>query len=150
MFGGVKLDTGWYLIVINENGQEIVGEKNLRHVSAACDIVAACIEEHVMVSSAEYWSNGVQAWAVSHASDLGATHLDEHGAFPAAYAGIKDGLLAQQKLGDADYVFDIPLKLAEAIVGYKHDEPSRIEFEVLSKATKPSAGGFLSRLFGRK
>jgi len=150
MFCGAKLDTGWYLVVINENGHEFVGEQNLRRVSATCEILAAGIEEHVMASSAEYWKGGSQMWAVSHEAESGDAHLAEHGAFPDAYLSIKDRLLASQKTGEADYVFDIPLKLAESIVGYKHDEVAKIEFEVLSKAPRPSSGGFFSQLFRKQ
>jgi hypothetical protein len=50
-----------------------------------------------------------------------------------------------------DYIFEIPLKLAESLVGFKHDEDDKHvidgHYVVLSR-TEP-AGGLLRRLFGK-
>lgn len=92
MFSGVKLDTGWYLIVINEHGHPLTQEKSLQRVSASCEVIVALIEEHVMASSAECWKDGTQRWAVAHEFESGAGDLKEQGALPEVYRGIKDGL----------------------------------------------------------
>ena len=51
---------------------------------------------------------------------------------------------------DVDYIFEIPLKVAQTLVGFKHDEnyESVVEdgFMVLSNGA--SKKSFLSRLFG--
>jgi hypothetical protein len=149
MFCGVRLDNGWYVVVINEYGHKFVREHSLQRVSAAADVVATAIEEHVMFSSAEAWKNGNLIWRVSHASGS-SRDLEEHGSPPGQYLDIKERLLAAQQREDegaheVDYVFDVPLELSEAIVGFKHDRILDRRFEIL----KPGAagGGLLSRLF---
>lgn len=150
MFCGVPLDSGWYVVVINEYGHKFVRERTLQQVSAAADVIAATIEEHVMFSSAEAWKNGNLIWRVTHASESGRRHLEEHGALPRQYLVIKERLLAAQQREDegareVDYVFDVPLELSEAIVGFKHDRILDRRFEILK--TVAAGGGLLSRLF---
>ena len=67
----------------------------------------------------------------------------------------------QQKAGgrkaDVDYIFDVPVELAQTLAGYRHDADipgaGTDPFEVLAE-TSPSAAGriekpsFLKRLFG--
>jgi hypothetical protein len=152
MFCGVHLDKGWYVVVINEYGHKFVRERNLQRVSAAADVVAVTIEEHVMFSSAEAWENGKQVWRVAHASESGPRHLDEQGSLPGQYLAVKERLLAVQQREDegareVDYIFDLPLELSEAIVGFKHDKIINDRFEVLKPVVATAGGGLLSRLF---
>jgi len=149
MFCGVRLDNGWYVVVINEYGHKFVRERSLQRLSAAAVVVATSIEEHVMFSCAEEWENGDLIWRVSHASGS-SRDLEEQGSLPGQYLDIKERLLAAQQREDkgaheVDYVFDVPLELSEAIVGFKHDRILDRRFEIL----KPLAagGGLLSRLF---
>jgi hypothetical protein len=149
---GVRLDSGWYVVVINEYRHKFVQEQTLQRLSVAADIVAVAIEEHVMWSSAEAWKNGNLLWRVTHASESGRRHLEEHGLFPGQYLAVKERLLAAQQREDdgareVDYVFDVPLELAEAIVGFKHDRIINDRFEVLKPAAATARGGLLSRLF---
>jgi len=152
MFCGVRLDTGWYVVVINEYAHKFVRERSLQRVSTAADVVAAAIEEHVMFSSAEAWKSGNLIWRVTHASGSNRRHLEEYGSFPGQYLDIKERLLAAQEREDegaheVDYVFDVPLELSEAIVGFKHDRILDRRFEILKPAAATAGGGLLSRLF---
>jgi hypothetical protein len=152
MFCGVRLDNGWYVVVINEYGHKFVRERSLRRVSGAADVVAVAIEEHVMFSSAEAWKNGNLVWKVRHESESGPRHLEEQGSLPVQYGSVKERLLAAQQREDegareVDYVFDVPLELAEAIVGFKHDRMINDRFEVLKPVTATAGRGLLSRLF---
>jgi hypothetical protein len=154
MFSGVHLDSGWSVVVINEYAHTFVRERTLRQVSAAAYIVAASIEEHVMFSSSEGWENGNLIWKVAHASESGPRHLQEHGLLPKEYLSVKERLLAAQQREDensreVDYMFDVPLELAEAIVGFKHDKAIDARFEVFEPEARegPAGGGLLSRLF---
>ncbi|HWY22294.1 MAG TPA: hypothetical protein VNX26_13800 [Candidatus Acidoferrum sp.] len=152
MFSGVRLDNGWYVVVINEYGHKLVRERSLQRVSAAADVVAAAIEEHVMFSSAEAWKNGKLIWRVTHASGSSRRHLEEHGSLPGEYLAVKERLLAARQREDegareVDYVFDVPLELSEAIVGFKHDRILDRRFEILKPIAATAGGGLLSRLF---
>ncbi len=141
----------WYVVVVNEYRHKFVRERALRRLSAEADVVAAAIEEHVMFSSAEAWQKRNLSWRVAHASESGRRHLEEHGSLPGQYLAIKERLLAAQQREDegareVDYVFDVPLELAEAIVGFKHDRVLNDRFEVL-KPVANGGRGLLSRLF---
>ncbi len=149
-FCGVRLDNGWNVVVVNEYGHKLVREHALRQGSAAADVVVAAIEEHVMCSSAEAWKNGNLIWRVAQASESSRRHLEEHGSLPGPYLAIKERLLAAQQREDegareVDYVFDVPLELAEAIVGFKHDRVLDSRFEVLKPVAATAGRGPLSR-----
>lgn len=153
-FSGTQLGTGWYVVVIDQYGHKYVRAGNLKRVSMMADVVAAMTEEHVMFTSAEAWKSGRLIWKVTHEGEsgpLGPRHLEEQGSFPEQYGDIKARLLAAQQQEDpkepeVDHICDIPLELAESIVGYKHDKALDSKFEIL----RPVGGGLLSRLFGKK
>lgn len=150
MFCGVLLGNGWYVVVVDEYGHKVMRERSLQRVSAAAEVVAVAIEEHVMSSSAEAWKNGGRIWKISHESESGPRNLEELGSFPEGYPSIKERLLAAQQREDdgareVDFVFDVPLELSDAIVGFKHDRILDRRFEILKPAT--AGNGLLSRLF---
>ena len=170
MFSGAQLDTGWYLVFINEYGHKFIGKNSLQRVSMDremdremdSEVVAVAVEEHVMFSSAEAWKSGKLIWKVTHEGEggpLGPRHLEEHGILPKEYQSTKQRLLAAQKQEDqnepeVDHIFDIPLELAESIVGFKHDKVVNARFEILKlEILKPESGpgaGLLSRLFRKE
>jgi hypothetical protein len=132
---GVHLPTGWYVVVANRCDYVSGRIPDLAAVSRASDVVACSVEEHVMASFAWGWSAGRLAWEVSHDAQAGRRHLEQSGDVPAAYAGIRDRLLAElhRDPDGPDYVFDIPVALAEAITGFRHDGAlgEGMRFEVL-------------------
>lgn len=149
MFAGALLETGWYVVVINEYGHRLV--EKARSLSLSGEVIVACIEEHVMASSAEGWKLGLRQWSISHQSDQGINHLEEKGTPPKEYHAIKARLLsAQEGAVGVDYVFDVPLELAEAIVGYKHDNICDVPFAVLEEKSPGPSDGLFGRLFGKK
>ena len=125
----------------------------LEKLSADCEVVAATVEEHVMVSSAECWRSGRRLWSVAHDSQSSADHLVESGSPPASFQAIKDRLFAAQSKEKADdpmrvdHLFDAPLELAESLTGFKHDKEVEAKFEVLKKK---APDGFFARLFAKR
>jgi hypothetical protein len=84
---------------------------------------------HVMASSSEQWSRGARKWWLSHEGENGPKGFSGGGELPEVFLAIRTEMLeAQRNAGgdqaDVDYLFDIPLKVAESIVGFKHDEDS--------------------------
>jgi hypothetical protein len=155
LFSGASFQTGWYVVVIDRFAHKFVSDGSLRRLSGSGRVIAARTEEHVMFSSAEEWSGGNRAWKVSHESEKGPRHLKEEGVFPEGYASIKQRLLAQQQREDdgakeVDYVIEVPLQLAESIVGYKHDKALEARFEILKPGSGSSGGGLISRWLRRK
>lgn len=149
-FSGGDLKSGWTLVQMDGCDADFLREKTLVVLSKSCELVAVSLEEHVMASLAEGWTDGRRVWSLRHDSDQGIEHLVVGGSPPEAFAAIKERAFQRQRGKDAagvDFIFDIPLELARFLTGYKHDEDGPDEFEVLEPIAKP---GFWSRLFGRR
>lgn len=117
---------GWYLLVA-DHSDALVDEQLLKDLSRHGRVIAAMVEEHVMFSSAEVWSNGERVWGVIHVPDAGLYHIGVEGSLPAAYAAIHQKQFAQQEQdggtdAGVDHIIDIPLELAAAMTGYRHDQ----------------------------
>jgi hypothetical protein len=138
MYTGRSLPSGWFLLVINDSEHEFLAPESLSKLSADSEVIAASIEEHVMVSRAELWKNGTKVWRIEHNAQESIDHISESGECPNGYVEIRSALSKMQeeaggRNADTDYFFDIPLATAKCIVGFKHDEDSGLEetsFEV--------------------
>jgi hypothetical protein len=124
---GMQDAGGWSLVVARGCDHRIVSADNLVTLSLECEVIACSIEEHVMVSTAEHWLNGVRQWRVEHDAQRSIDHLATCGSLPADFAATRDRFATQQEAeggedAEADYYFEIPLVLAQARVGFKHDE----------------------------
>lgn len=123
---GAQLSSGWYIVVAQGCDHPLVSDDFLKRISEARDAVACSIEEHVMCSSACFWSGGRSLWSISHDAQESNDHFTTSGTPPASFTSVKDRLLAQQESeggddADVDFVFDLPLELADEIVDFKHD-----------------------------
>jgi hypothetical protein len=152
-----RLDTGWRVVWYNGYTCPFLEPQNLAKLSMIRDVVLCLVEEHVMASSAELWTGGKRKWRVSHEGEDGPKGLSVEGHAPEALRSIQKEMEELQiaeggEDADVDYIFEIPLKVAKSIVGFKHDEDSRHliggVFQVMSHGPPPKAG-FLSRLLRR-
>lgn len=134
---GIDLPTGWYVILRQREEMTPGTSADLARLSRSVGVVACFVEEHVMVSWARGWSAGGLAWSVYHDLQAGLRHLEASGDLPPEYRAVRDRLLAKQDHDPegADYVFDVPIALAEQLTGFRHDftPPGREDrpFEVL-------------------
>src|SRR5262249_35813059 len=83
--------------------------------------VVGCDEEsHVMYSASSEWRDGREVWAVVHKSEEAIEHLDVRGSPSQGWTAVRDEHLDQQT-GDneVDHVYEIPLVLAQRVVGYR-------------------------------
>jgi hypothetical protein len=122
---GANLPDGWYLVFANRC--DYVERLPLDRLSAAAQAVTCSVEEHVMVSWASGWSDGRRVWSVTHDSEKGIEHIEAEGDLPPVFTSLWDQLAAQQagaggEEGDVDYLFDVPVELAKAVTGFRHDE----------------------------
>ena len=151
------LKNRWQILWCNEYGCRFFAEAELRRLSKQREIVRCLVEEHVMASSAELWSNGSRVWWLSHEGENGPKGLEVDGRPPASFSEIRAKLEATQAAeggddADVDYIFEIPLLVAKSLVGFKHDEVCGLmtspSFDVLSRI-EPQRG-FFARMLGRK
>jgi hypothetical protein len=150
-----KLDTGWRIIWYNEYECPFLRPEDLAVISNDEEVLRCLVEEHVMASSSELWAGGKRKWAIAHLGEDGPKGLSVDGDLPGCYASIRQEMEKAQRAagGDAagvDHIFEIPLKIAQTLVGFKHDEvcPHMTEeqFVVLSRSAPKK--GFIARLFG--
>lgn len=150
------LDTGWLVLWYNSYDCPFLGDRELRELSKSFEIIHCLIEEHVMASSAELWSRGGRTWLISHRGDVRPMERHHEGLLPDCFSSIKAEMEAAQAAEDAeecevDHLFEIPLKVAQTITGFKHDEacprlPNKV-FHVMQHAAPQRS--LFDRLFGR-
>jgi hypothetical protein len=140
--------TGWVVFMQAMQHSGLVYEPAvLTDLSRRFRVVACDEEDHVMYSAACEWQDGRERWAVVHDWQEGAKHLEIRGEPPDGWQAVRDDILAQQAKADAqkedvDLVYDIPLVIAQKIVGYRllADENGDIgKLVTLASATSTSA-----------
>ncbi len=151
-----KLDTGWRVIWVNEYACTLLSLNEMERLSRTRNILLCLVEEHVMASSSEMWGEGKCQWRLSHEGEDGPKGIESEGEVPEFATEIREEMEKAQEAdgGDdaqVDHIFEIPLKVAQQLVGFKHDEDSPHvidnQFAVLSRPTRK--GGFLNRIFAK-
>ena len=125
-FSGGYLVNGWYFLHGQSCDSRIISEGSLSAVSSLGLTIACSVEEHVMASSAEGWLNGSRQWRIAHDAQKEMFDLEAVGELPEPFQAIREDLWAQQHAeggadADVDFVFDIPLAVAQTLTGFKHD-----------------------------
>ncbi len=120
-----EIPCGW-MHVLTQNFDYATAER-MTALSTGGVAVACAVEEHVMVSQAWGYADGRQVWSILHdGGNRGTMDLETTGDLPSAFMPIREKLVRQQGAEDAgdamvDYMFDLPVELADALVGYRHD-----------------------------
>ena len=155
---GTELPDGWYLIVDQHDRLRLTDDRVLRELAQSRDVVMCFVEEHVMCSAAAGWRDGERLWSLHHEAGESAAALQIQGRPPAGFDGIRDRLSAQRTASageepKVDYIWDIPVEVAAALTGYRHDQDLPGEpkdaFEILVQVDKPSGNrAWWRRLLG--
>ena len=152
-----ELPDGWNLILWN-NGHP-PSQAQFAAASTNGQAVFCFVEEHVMSSLCEGWKDGTVAWSVRHnaAWKNGNVYEGEvlaiDGQPPDPFPAIRARLEAEQTEHNAtvrehevDFIFDIPVDLAEALTGFRHDK--EIPEVVFTSLKSPkSKASFFRRIF---
>jgi hypothetical protein len=144
---GLALPSGTYLVAAQGCDNVIISDQSLAALSVAREVVACSIEEHVMASRCEYWTGGRRSWRVGHDGQRTMRHLETDGVLPPSFDALRRAAQDQQDAEDAgeaavDFFFEVPLKLAQGIVGFKHDEPAaEIGPHAFETLALPGSGG---------
>ena len=145
-YTGRTLPSGWFLLVFNRCEHKFIKPRSLTALSSNCDLVACSVEEHVMVSTSEFWRGGQQIWRIEHDAQESIDHLSSSGTLPDGYAAIQRQCAEMQEQAggnhaDVDAFFDIPLQTAKSMVGFKHDDDEGLgndSFEVFKTQSSSS------------
>ncbi|HLM12533.1 MAG TPA: hypothetical protein VK362_09100 [Reyranella sp.] len=134
--GAIKALPGdWTLVVLERCQHPLLDEPGLQRLSLGCTVIAAHVEEHVMFSSAEQWTDGQRLWHIHHQGDQEIDNLTVSGTPPATFAAIERECRHRQATDVekpvVDHIFEIPLVLAQSITTFKHDESPIDGFEAL-------------------
>jgi hypothetical protein len=121
---GAALPTGWYVVFFND--YSFTTPARMTKFSAGSTVISCQVEEHVMASASSLYKNGRHVWTVAHESERGRYDLSVDGDLPDLFRDLRDSLLKQQddaggEKADVDFVFDVPVQLAEELCGYRHD-----------------------------
>ncbi len=118
------LENGWYLVFVNDRRE--TPDHVLAQLSKSAELVTCGVEEHVMWAYARRWKDGKEIWHVERDAQQGPDHLEARGNLPTVFESLRSDFTRKHaELGDADYLFEIPVELAKAITGFRHDvDPS--------------------------
>jgi len=138
-FSGAQLPNGWYVVVADHDFRFLEEPATTTAIASMGGNAVACgVEEHTMVSGAKAWRDGNLLWSVSHDGSGGGRDLHCEGRLPEGFEKTRADALAQyedEPMG-VDFVFDVPLDLAEALTEFRHDS-SELEFAVLELINPP-------------
>jgi hypothetical protein len=138
-FAWCQLEGGWVLVLASAGAADDLfmdeagkSDRFLASLSVGCEVVACFVEEHVMVSRAAAWKDGGRWWDVKHDGQVGIDHLERVGTPPAGAEN--DEAEARTHLANdpdpADYLFDVPVGFANAVVPYRYDTGERVYEEL--------------------
>ena len=128
---GQTFPSGWCVLIGKQCDHPILSNEVLSVLSAERSVIACSIEEHVMHMSAALWHDGRETWSMQHrGGDYGIMDLVVKGAPPDSFGDLRAHYFTlQEEAGgdsaDVDHIADIPLRLAQSFVGFKHDEFNR-------------------------
>ena len=112
--------TGWSALFSND--YRYAAPEGLAHLSQGATVLGCQIE----FSAAALFTDGREVWQVTHESEKGRYDLQTSGTMPTEFEPIRKRLVEQQQhsrggfLG-VDCIWDIPVSLAQALTGYRHD-----------------------------
>jgi hypothetical protein len=155
-FSAAELPTGWTILWANDPAFATIAR--CTELSLRAPVVSCWVNETAMVSSVNYFEAGDYLWFVGHDFQKGPDDLVFEGEVPPSFEEIRGRLDAQRlSYGDTqpavDFIFDVPIELAQSVAGYRHDQvafdwgtPQFTEATVAPE--RP--GGMLQKLFGAR
>ena len=155
-FSAAELPTGWTILWANDPAFATI--ERCTGLSQRAPVVSCWVNETTMVSSVNYFEAGDYLWFAGHDFQKEPDHLVFEGEMPASFGEIRTRLDAKRlSYGDTqpavDFIFDVPIELAQSVAGYRHDlvafdcgTPHFTEATVAPDSPK----GMLQKLFGAK
>ncbi|MEV6066334.1 hypothetical protein AB0L82_07275 [Nocardia sp. NPDC052001] len=117
-YSGAMGRGGWYLVVAEGGYEEIEEIADLPRLSVGCEVISLEVEELAGCASIEGWVDGAQRWLVAFDPYIDEGELRVSGELPPQYDSARHRCAAA-----AASPFDLPMFLAEELVGYSYDSP---------------------------
>ncbi len=137
-YGCAELAGGWLVVTATKGRIELA--QALQTLSADGAALGGELSEIVMVSRLCAFEAGRLVWSVTHDPDRDGVEVI--GSPPPQLEMIRRRLQAEQSAAPgADYIFDVPLELGDALCGYRPGRDNAPVWTVLRKAGAPSARG---------
>ncbi|SRR5260221_8636391 len=96
------------------------------------EVVVCDVEEHVMFVSASAFKDGTLSWRIVHESERARDHLAIEGKPPESFGRIQAEELARvNEDREVDFIFEIPVRVAQEAVGFRHDTGPTPVFNIL-------------------
>jgi hypothetical protein len=126
-FSCAELPTGWTILWSNDF--DFAAPEHVMALREGRGVLSCQIHAGIMYSAARWHRAAREVWEVTHDSSDGLYDLQVIGAAPPQLAAIRDRLTAEQNREDVtpptmmkvDHIFDVPVALAEALCGFRHD-----------------------------
>ncbi len=117
-FQTAVLPDGWTVVFAND--VMFAAPDRLQELSRDHIVVGCMVEEHAMVSMSACYAHGQEVWQVVYDCSWAPSGLALSGHPPSDLAEIRRRLSPDGDETTAD-AFDIPIELAKAVCGYRHD-----------------------------
>ena len=123
----ISISNGWFVVFANKYNSPLVSAKSLEAISKDCMVISCQVEEHVMVSSATCYTNGILSWHVEHDAQENMYHIASSGSVPPEFNEILKAAKKEQdddggEDSGVDYIHDVPIVLAQTVTSFRHDE----------------------------
>lgn len=120
----MKVKPDWHLILARKDDLLSSHLAWVEKLSAEHDVYVFFVEEHVMYSSACYYSKGGKIWMISHDGSEDLRDFNSEGNLPEFVQKIKEKCLIQgeNSSADVDDLFDVAVECSKILVGYSYDQ----------------------------
>jgi hypothetical protein len=135
---GAALANGWYVVVTSEAEDRLASAASLGKLSVSWTVLTGFLEDHVMASHCALWRSGKRRWKVDHKGEESSLHLVTSGKLPEEFAAIRDAAISQQEgeggaQAGVDHVYEVPMALSRALIGFRPDEDDLPAAEILEE-----------------
>lgn len=156
---GATLKSGWcavfakYALIMDATVS--TEPPRLARLPAKSRSITCVTLEHAMVSYSSLWHAGRHTWQIRHDPSQGSKHLEASGDLPTTFTNIRDLAMSEHQVQEArrkpgewgvDYLFDVPLKTAATITGFRHDRAVENDFFRNLQSLAPTNGNVLTKL----
>ena len=117
-FVGGQLPNGWYVVVLNGFGHQIVEPASLKSLSREASVVACSESEQTNTSFALSYQDGEPVWELMHQLGEGGNELEVEGSPPEALKEIREAASEAHAREGYDAAFSIPGRVAGSVCGY--------------------------------